>query len=352
MVNFNRTIILTGLLLASASSSATNLNIYGVGHLSVDSIDDGQDSSIYTASNSSRLGFSGSSQMKNNWTAFFQYETGLDPTSQGTNDGNGPINNGGEQIYTNGRPSFVGLEGAFGKALIGHMPAGDQWINDYNLFADQVGDAGNLWAASGIPGRANNVIHYASPDMGGLNGAVTYLPAENTPDSDSLLFKGNYSADSLKLGIAYLSKGEAASAGPNEHITMAVTASYNMENFTFGGGFQSETDAGGIAGNDVTNISIGGSMKLNETGTVKAHYVALDAEAVDSNASMIALGYDHACDDNTTIYAAFAQTSNDANAAYISNGKGHGDAVAVAPGDDSMAISFGIIAKFDANLMK
>ena len=47
------------LVLVCQPTKALDLNIYGVGHLSVDSVDDGQNSSVYVASNSSRLGLSG-----------------------------------------------------------------------------------------------------------------------------------------------------------------------------------------------------------------------------------------------------------------------------------------------------
>ena len=134
MKGFHRAVTFTsvsGLLLMSSMAGAVELNIYGVGHVSADSVDDGQDSSFYAASSSSRLGFAGKNDIGDGWDVIFQYETGLDPTSQGGNDGNGPTSQAG-QLFTKGRPSFVGLQGGFGKALIGHMPAVDQWITDNN----------------------------------------------------------------------------------------------------------------------------------------------------------------------------------------------------------------------------
>ena len=102
-------LVLTALLMASQSASALDLKIYGVGHLSLDNVDDGKDSSLYVASSSSRLGFAGEQKLKSEspLTVIFQYETGLDPTAQGHNDGNGPTAEDGE-IFTKGRPSFVG----------------------------------------------------------------------------------------------------------------------------------------------------------------------------------------------------------------------------------------------------
>lgn len=81
----------------------------------------------------------------------FQYETGVVLTAQGFNDVDGDTNSEG-QILTNGLENHVGLRGDFGKILIGYIPAHNQWANDYNLFADQVGDLGNLWEGSGVAG--------------------------------------------------------------------------------------------------------------------------------------------------------------------------------------------------------
>ncbi len=354
--NKKNAIILSGLLMGSGVS-ALELNVYGVGHVSADNVDDGNDSSMYATSSSSRLGFSGKNNIEPGWDVLFQYETGLDPTSQGTNDGNGSSAANAGQIFTKGRPSFVGLQGGFGKALIGHMPAADQWINDYNLFADQVGDAGNLWAGSGLPGRSDNVFYYESPTMNGVNAALTFMPAEGTKDADSLLLKGNFSKGPLTVGAAYMNIGDGNFVGGEAHTAVAVTGSYNMGKFTFGGGFQTETGAGGVAGRDATNISVGGSMKINKKGKLKAHYVSLDSDIANSNASLIAFGYDHACNDDTTLYVAYALVSNDSASKMVANGKGHGDSVggttgSQVTGEDSSALSFGLVSKFDVSLMK
>ncbi len=346
--------ILLGALFMGSGVSALELNVYGVGHVSADNVNDGNDASMYATSSSSRLGFRGKNNIEPGWDVLFQFETGLDPTSQGINDGNGSSAANTGQIFTKGRPSFVGLQGDFGKALIGHMPAADQWINDYNLFADQVGDAGNLWAGMGLPGRADNVFYYESPAMNGVNAALTFMPAEGTTDADSLLLKGNFSKGPLTVGAAYMNIGDGNFAGGEAHTALAVTGSYKMGTFTFGGGFQTETDAGGVAGRDATNISMGGSMQISKKGTVKAHYVSLDSDATNSNASLIAVGYDHACNDDTTMYVAFALASNDDNSSMVANGKGHGDSVAgtQVAGENSTALSFGLVSKFDVSVMK
>tara|TARA_R110001583_G_scaffold51716_2_gene161239 strand:+ start:1968 stop:3026 length:1059 start_codon:yes stop_codon:yes gene_type:complete len=335
------------LITLSHAANANNFMIYGQGHLSADSVNDGELTSQYVTSSSSRLGFNGNYQLTDTFSVIFQYETGVDLTAQGGNDGNGGAESSG-QIFTKGRTSFVGLNGEFGKILIGHMPALDQWVNDYNLFADQVGDLGNLWEGSGIPGRLDNVIYYESPNIKGASIALTYVPEEGQENTDNIIFKGNYHISRLKLGVAFGSIGQG-DASMRDHTVLALTLSYDFGRFTVGGGFQSESDIRGVSGDERSSYSIGTSAKLSKKSTIKAHLASSRGEGEKSDASQFAIGYDYAIGADTTLYVAYARTSNDSNVNFSANGKGHGDKVEPAFGNDPSAISLGIVAKFDLN---
>ncbi len=328
---------------------AIELNVYGLGHLSVDSVDDGQENSIYVASNSSRLGLNGEHQLTDGMKIIFQYETGIDLTAQGGNDGNGGAESSG-QIFTKGRPSYLGVEGHFGTVLAGHMPFLDQYANDYNLFADQIGDLGNLWEANGIPGRADNVIYYKTPDFSGFDAAVTYVPEEGVNDADYYLLKGNYGRENLQLGVMYTSIGQGEVAD-NNHTAAAVTLGYSFGQFSVGGGYQSEMDIGGASGNDRDSFSVGGSMEVGEKGKVKAQFAVSSGEGDASDATQIAVGYDYIFDEQTTIYIAYANMNNDENVNFSVNGKGHGDKVIPMMGNDPHAISLGIVYSFSYGIV-
>jgi len=52
------------------------------------------------------------------------------------------------------RDSFLGLRSHdYGSIQFGRVGGLNQWLYDYNLFADQVGDLGNIWGGDGLPGR-------------------------------------------------------------------------------------------------------------------------------------------------------------------------------------------------------
>lgn len=332
-------------LLSCTQLLANELNIYGLGHLSADNIDDGITSSVYVASNSSRLGVNGEYEIDNNLHVIFQYETGVDLTGQGENDGNGGASSSG-QIFTTGRPSFIGLEGDFGKALMGHMPFLDQWANDYNLFADQVGDLGNLWEASGIPGRSDNVMYYKTPDIEGFNLGISYVPEEGVNNADYYLVKGNYKNNRLKLGVSYTNIGKTGLTN-TEQTAYALTIGYYLDRFSVGGGYQHDNDIEGIAGNDRSSINIGASMNISSKGKFKVQFSNSISDNDYSDATQFAIGYDVNLTQNTVIYIAYAKMKNDPNVNFSVNGKGHGDKVVPLLGNDPTALSLGIIYHFD-----
>jgi len=338
-------IIFSSYCLLCASSVANELNIYGQAHLSFDNVDSDVSTSTHVTSSSSRIGFNGNYEVSNDFFVIFQYESGVDLTAQGGNDGNGGAESSG-QIFTKGRPSYLGVKGRFGEALIGHMPFLDQWANDYNLFADQVGDLGNLWEASGIPGRSDNVIYYKTPNFEGLNIAVSYVPEEGINDSDIYLLTGHYQRNRISVSAAYTNLGLTGTSN-NEQSGYAMTLSYQLDHFTLGGGFQREQDIGGIADNDRESITLGGSITLGKRGTFKIQIAQSSSDNLDQDASQLAIGYDYKLGKNAMIYLAYATMINDNKVNFSVNGKGHGDKVVPLSGMDPKALSFGLVYHFD-----
>lgn len=340
-------------LLASSPAAAFDFNTYGVGHLSVDHIDDGNSSDQDVASNSSRLGFTGSHDLGSGLTALFQLESGVDLTGQGGNDGNGGSSNDGD-VFTEARDSFVGLTGNWGTLRAGKLPGLNQWLYDYNLFADQVGDLGNIWGESGLPGRVTSTLQYRTPDFSGFSASLSYVPDENLAagsaprvnTDDITLLKADYGDGPIKLGAAYT----RIDISPEEWEVWAITGSYEFDRFTIGGGWQNESDVGGIDDNDRDSFTLGASAKVVANGTVKAQVAHANDDAPSSDATQWALGYDHALNDQVTVYAAYAETDNDSRARFTANNYGKGDAVTPALGDDPSAVSIGLIVTFDAQV--
>ena len=344
------TAVAVALSLGAGNASALELNIYGVGHLSADNNDDGANSQLYIASNSSRLGFKGNHDLVKGMKVIFQYESGVDLTGRGENDGNGPGTS--NNLFSTARDSFVGLSGVFGSVMAGRLGVLNQWLYDYNLFADQVGDLGNIWGGTGLPGRANGVLAYATPNIANLfDGLLAFIPENGTEDMDSAVLKLNFKIGSIgKIGGAFTTVGTGT--GNPEHNAAAITGSYSIGNFTVGGGYQIESDIGGVSGDDRNSITLGGSFSFGNGHTVKIQGTNSDADLPDANATQIAVGYDYAVDKAFTVYVAYASTDNDANASFTANNYGHGQAVSPANGNDPASFSLGAVYKFDVGLVK
>jgi len=333
---------------------AAELNVYGVGHLSFDSIDTGVSSSEYVHSNSSRLGFKGDQDLDYGLSVYVQYESGVDLTVHGTGDGNGGANSAG-QVFTRARDSFVGLKSDYGSIQLGRVGGMNQWLYDYNPFADQVGDLGDVWGGDGLPGRIDSAVEYISPTFNGLKVAVTYVPDEGGHNQHDEVVKADYALGGLKLGAGYGKFGPGVVGLPSLEA-FAATASYEAGLFNFGGEYQHEKNVGGFSGADRDQVTFGAVVKLGNSASVKAQYTWSGnvSGVAQSGASMIAAGLDYNLGTSTIVYLAYAHMSNSANNAYSSFDYGHGDhgAPPILAGKDPGAFSIGLVYKFDVSLVK
>ncbi len=348
--------LLTGTTLAFAPTMSSSevgdmhIDLYGMGHISTDAVYNGYDTDIVAASNASRLGIKGGMNLGSELNAVIQYETGVDLTGRGKNDGNGNSDSSG-QLLTTSRDSFTGLQHTrFGELVAGRVGGLNQWLYDYNLFADQVGDLGNIWGGHGLFDRVRGSLQYTSPEIAGMKLRGLVASKEGLGDNDDVwLAKADYGKNSLRVGLAYMNQGSTTS---NDHQAFACTASYMFGYYSLGGGYQREINANGINGNDFNSVTLGGTAQL-ELGVFKAQ-VAWIGDGVENNTGAIqwAVGYDYnLIDDNLTIYIAYAGVSNDDNASFSVNNYGHGQNMGVdKQGDDPSAVSLGFIYRFQLGI--
>ena len=335
------------------------MSIYGRGHVSGDRIDIDRplpgvsSSDSYFHSNSSRLGFKGSQALPGGMSAFFQFESGVDLTGNGAGDGNGGPGNTFNGLFTRARDSFVGLKGNWGSVAFGRQGAFNQWVYDYNLFGDQVGDLGNIWGLDhNVAGRQNRMMKYTTPNFRGFTLALSYAPDQGATNNDVVIAKADYGNGGLKVSGAYAKVGTGA-ASPDSKIS-AIIASYETSVFTVGGGWQRETDKTiGAARGNQTKYTLGGGINVGN-GMVKLQYARANDNSVAANtgANQVALGYDYNWRNDTTLYVAYARTSNDANASYVAYDYGHGSqgVPAFLAGATPKALSIGLVYKFDVGL--
>ncbi len=343
-------------------ASAADFDLYGVGHMSFDGIDTGVSSSDYVHSNSSRLGLKGAQDINDDVSAYIQYESGVDLTVHGTGDGNGGANSAG-QVFTRARDSFVGLKSnTYGSVQFGRLGGLNQWVYDYNLFADQVGDLGNVFSGDGLPARVDSAAQYLSPTLYGLKMALTFVPDEGGHNQHDEIVKVDYAASGivtgLKVGGAYGKFGNGISGTPGLE-TYAVTGSFEQSMFNVGGAYQHVKNVNGVSGNNRDQATVGASLKLGPNGTygtLKAQYTWSGdlGGTAGTAAHQLAAGFDYNLSSNAFVYIAYSHMSNSAETAFSAVDFGHGDfgVPALVPGKSEVAYSVGLFYKFDLSIMQ
>jgi predicted porin len=349
-----------GILSAGLSWSvcpAADFDFYGVGHVSFDGIDTGLSSSDYIHSNSSRLGLKGAQDINDDLSVYIQYESGVDLTVHGTGDGNGGATSAG-QVFTRARDSFVGVKSnTYGSLQFGRLGGLNQWVYDYNLFADQVGDLGDSFGADGLPGRVDSAAQYLSPTLYGLKLTLTFVPDEGGQNAhDEVVkvdYKGSDMLSGIKLGAAYGKFGSGVSALPGLE-TYAVTGSYDAGMFTVGAGWQHVKNIGGVSGADRDQVTSGATLKLGPNAVLKAQYTwSGDLGGVAGSAAhQLAAGLDYNLSPAAFVYIAYSRMSNSATSAFSGVDYGHGDfgVPALVPGKSEVAYSLGLFYKFDLSI--
>lgn len=327
-------------LVMSPVSHADSLNLYGLGHVSVDHNDSATTRDTVFASNSSRLGIKGDLSIGEAGALFFQYEPGVDLTGRGENDGNGPGRF--DSLFTEERDWFVGIRNSRAGFRVGRLGVLNHWLYDFDPFADLVGDLGNLWGATGIPGRADRagLLEYA------FNPSVTaelmWVP-EHQEQSEIQVGKLKFNAGALRLNV--IGFRQEVFRASSDHSMLAVTGDRKLGSGMLGFGLQRETDIFGQAGNDRDSINIGYTREVG-TGVAKLLFTHSTSEFGQFDGHQWSAGYDHPLSRQVMIYTAASIVINDSAAQFPANGYGHGLALTPEPGGDPFSLSIGLIYQF------
>jgi predicted porin len=313
--------------------------LYGQLHASLDVLDGAGDAETTVSSNSSRIGIKGSVDLTAGLKAIYKAEWGMDT--------------GGSKNGLSDRNQVVGVAGGFGAVLIGRHDTPLKIIGrKADLFwSTQVGQNRSIVASEannglGWDARADNVVAYQSPKMGGFQALAAYVTEDGaTGGGDAFSINGIYNAGPLMVGAAYETHSDTLNQALNSNTTAAEsTAMRLMASYKFGaakvvGFYQATTDEGGTAAADVKTWGLGGSYKVSSAGTVKAQYYKNDKTVEQS---LFALGYDHSLGKSTAVYAQYAMTDGSLGI----GGSGHGEKVSADGSGDSDAFSVGIRHKF------
>lgn len=325
--------VLVVLLAGAAMAGELTYKVYGVAHVSTDMIDNSEESSIFVASNSSRVGIKGMYETDvKELNVIFKYESWAN-----FND-----NEAGTNMFST-RDSWAGVKGNWGEITWGrrNTPFKMTGYRGVNIFKERIADYRNATAYWGAGGpnwdnRVDNSIYYSSPKLGeSVVIDLQYIPEEGM--EDATFFSGNatYEKDGIYVSAAFETHGAAlepayADLGPDDAESstgMRAAAHYKTDQFMIGALFQTISNVGGYDGYDLTAYGVAGQFVVDPQWIVKAHYLIADPDAEgmeDIGGGLMALGVDYVLNSKATLYAMYAMTMSDDNAYYTLGRGGHG----------------------------
>lgn len=340
---------LTLLMAGAAFAGDTNWNFYGVGHVSLNMLNNGNDSQLGVTSNTSRFGFKGSTPMNEDFTAFWQFESLVDFA------GNRASTSIGE------RNTFVGMKHATaGKFVFGRHDTPLKALGrKVEFFPERLGDFRSM--TLGWDDRLSEFVAWVSPDWDGFSIFAAYMfdqgDIADMSDDDyeaktAMSAMASYTAEQFMFGAAY--EAHSSGFGDDDYFTgefdddgnpefeladsfadapsaLRFVAKYMGENLDIGGMFQSAKDPKWVLNEDddvvqydwaSTVMGVGACFKVNPQWNVKgAMYmtnVDTDAEDVDgtdvdesdTSVTMLSFGVERVFTENALIYLQYGSISS------------------------------------------
>jgi len=291
-------------LVSGAAFAQSNVTVYGIVDVGVYGFSGNDESATGVQSNglsTSRIGFKGEEALGNGLKAVFNLESGIDPDTKAA--------------WGSNRQANVGLDGKFGKILLGIQPSlSDNWHGGVSE------PMGNISSRNivGLGGRFSNekadAVAYYSPMFSGLQLGALY-GTKNDTDTDSTSrdyyyqVGAKYANGPVVAALTYAWRNEGSYSDPSQDWTVGAT--YDFKVVKLFAAYERSVDVG--TNRDQTNAmwTVGARVPVTKAGTISASYSLGDYDVKDTDTKAWQIGYDHNLSKRTTVYAAYMHLSND-----------------------------------------
>ena len=307
-------VVVTSLL--SSTALASNHIFYGKANLSINRTDQNNTNDVDLNSNASRIGVNGSKPISDNLKAVYQieYEIFLDDGTDSDED------------EFKQRNSFIGLEGDFGKVIVGKH---DTLVKLAQGKVDQFNDLSNGDIKNLLQGenRASNIIIYTSPVYNGFTTKFAFVPDEDSTENDDMISASiRYQLGSLTLNAAH---EDGRTIDSTVDSLTRVTAEYKFDNLSLGVLCQKADEIN----NDQDAFIFSGNYKLKDGLIAKFQYGESDDE--EEKTKQITVGADFKLNKQVKLFTYYSNISD-----YRSIDDG------VASYNDNQTIAAGLEVKF------
>lgn len=289
---------------------------------------------------SSRLGFRGEEALGGGLKASFWLESAVNPDAGTAN---------ATRFWH--RRSSVSLAGEFGEVRLGRY-----LTNNYTAYADfdafGVNGKGDVTKMHHVLGsgaltniRADNIVGYFLPAMGGLYGSLEVSAGEGTDGNKATGLRLGYAAGPLNVSGAVAS----TKAPVSNFKRNTLGASYDLGMVKLMGAYTQNK----YMSRKQTVINLGASMPMG-SGSLRASFTDVSADNAASltganrtgDAKQFAVGYVHDMSKRTALYGTYSRISNKGNAIFRVAGSPDSAAATAIAGKDSSGFEVGVRHSF------
>ena len=393
---------------SAAASAQSNVTIYGIvdAGVQVSSFGNGTQTNLASGiADGSRLGFKGIEDLGNGYKAIFNLEMRLemDTGALGTGylaipSGNIPLTDGlpaavaarlgptilGQRINGNNaifdRQAFVGLATPFGTFLLGRQYTPGYEVA-YKMDTFEAGTGGTLLTSlfTGTGGfltpaaaaRANQTLQYRLPLSNGLGAAVMVGASGAGATTGSLGYSKRfwgtnltYKANGFDVGAAY--NTETDQNGNKSLTTTTVGGSYVMGDAKlFAGIHMMKNDHSALVPLLTPVIGAAMAATVGENAKMDGNIYTSgiqyrvgagrimgvvgyndDKKATNSDATLVALGYDHDLSKRTDLYVTLSRIANKNASQRTPGAAGYYSGYSSAPGNSANTLQLGMRHRF------
>jgi predicted porin len=345
---------------APAFADTGNVTVYGLAHLSVDSVKQADGlNALKVSSNVSKLGFKGAEGLDEGLSAIWQIEQqiNMDNTTQA----------GGTGTFAT-RNTFVGLKSdAAGTVLLGrHDTPYKLATGKLDIFRDYLADNRSLMggvagksAGASFDGRPTDVMAYISPSLGGFVATLAYVAGaegqllSTQSKGNAISAAGTFTQGDFFGSLAYEEHNFGTAAGTmNGALNTKESATklglgYKIDALELGLAYEQTRDNLGVAfankyGHKAYYLSGKYTMGAN---VLKLAYTKAGATAtVNTNATQVTAGFEHNFSKRTAAYLNYTALKNGTAGTYTfaTSGSTAGGIANALPGMSLSAFSLGV----------
>ncbi len=276
---------------AFAEAPEASLDPYGRFNLSLQHEELGDAGAVHLASNASRVGLRGSTEVAPGVRAVYQLELEVF-----VDDGDD-----GDDDEFKQRNSYLGVEGPWGRLRAGHF---DTPLKTAQLKVDRFNDLKTADLKGLLAGevRADNILEYRSPEHAGVQAQIAIIPGEDAAAD-------NGAADQVSGAIHWRGETLSAAAAIDQDVDgwdiVRLALQQRFGSVQLGAIWQ---DASNDSGVDEDGLLLSIAYRIGNT-TLNVGWGQSDQRI--SGGELLAIGVDHNLGNTTRLYAFVADMDAD-----------------------------------------